>query len=59
MCHVSCVALSPGFENNHTFKGSSGIFLTILAYMIMLENFKNNISVYGCSSIQGNFFYSF
>ena len=45
--------LSPGFENNHTFKCWSGIFPTILTYMIMLENCQNNISVYGCSPIQG------
>ena len=50
--------LSPGFENNHTFKCWSGIFPTILTYMIMLENCQNNISVYGCSPIQGTKFYS-
>ena len=49
--------LSPGFENNHTFKCWSGIFPTILTYMIMLENCQNNISVYGCSPIQGTKFY--
>ena len=50
--------LSPGFENNHTFKCWSGIFPTILTYMIMLENGQNKISVYGCSPIQGTKFYS-
>ena len=50
--------LSPIFENNHTFKCWSGIFPTILTYMIMLENCQNNISVYGCSPIQGTTFYS-
>ena len=50
--------LSPGFENNQTFKCWSGIFPTILTYMIMLENSQNNISVYGCSPIQGTTFYS-
>ena len=50
--------LSPGLENNHTLKCWSDIFPTILTYMIMLENFQNNISVYGCSPIQGTKFYS-
>ena len=50
--------LSPRFENNHTLKCWSGIFPTILTYMIMLENCQNNISVYGCSPIQGTKFYS-
>ena len=50
--------LSPGFENNHTFKCWSGIFPTILTYMIVLENCQNNISVYGWSAIQGTQFYS-
>ena len=50
--------LSPGFENNHTFKYWSGIFPKILRYMIMLENCLNSISVYGCSPIQGTKFYS-
>ena len=50
--------LSPGFENNRTFKCWSGIFPNILTYMIMLENCLNNISMYGCSPIQGKFFYS-
>ena len=50
--------LSHGLENNHTFKCWSGIFLTILTYMIMLENCHNNISVYGCCPIQGTKFYS-
>ena len=50
--------LSPGFENNHTFKWWYGIFPTILTYMIMLENCQNNISVYGCSPFQGTKFYS-
>ena len=48
----------PGFENNHTFKCWSGIFPTILTYMIMLGNCQNNISLYGCSPIQGTKFYS-
>ena len=50
--------LFPGLENNHTFKCWSGIFPTILTYMIMLENWQNNISVYGCSLIQGTTPYS-
>ena len=38
--------LSPVFENNHTFKCWSGIFPTILTYMIMLENYqKKHFSV--------------
>ena len=48
-----CWTLSPGFENKHTFKCWSGIFPTILTYMIMLEDCQNNISVYGCSPIKG------
>ena len=50
--------LSSWLENNHTLKCWSGIFPTILTYMIMLKNCKNNISVYGCSPIQGTQFYS-
>ena len=49
--------LSPGLENNRTLKCWSGIFPTILTYIIMLENCQNNISVYGCSPIQGTTFY--
>ena len=49
--------LSPGFENNHTLKRWSGIFPTILTYIIMLEKCQSNISVYGCSPIQGTHFY--
>ena len=49
--------LSPGFENNHIFKCWSGIFPNILTYMSMLENCLNNISVYGCSPIQGTQFF--
>ena len=50
--------LSPGLENSHTLKYWSGIFPTIFTYIIMLENCQNNISVYGCSQIQGTIFYS-
>ena len=50
--------LSPGLENNHTNKCWSGILPTILTYIILLENCQNNISVYGCSPIQGKIFYS-
>ena len=50
--------LSSGLENNHTLKCWSSIFPTILTYMIMLENCQNNISVYGCSPIQGTKLYS-
>ena len=50
--------LSPGLDSNHTLKCWSGIFLTILTYMIMLENYQNNISVYGWSPIQGTRLYS-
>jgi hypothetical protein len=50
--------LSPGLENNHTFKCGSCIFPTILTYMIMLENCQIKISVYGCSPIQETKFYS-
>ena len=49
--------LSPGFGNNHTFKCWSGIFPTILTYMIMLENCQNNIPVHGWSPIKGTKFY--
>ena len=48
--------LSPGFENNHTFRCWSGNFPTILTYIIVLENCQINISVYGCSPIQGTKF---
>ena len=50
--------LSPGLESNHKLKCWSLIFQTILTYMNMLENCQNNISVYGCSPIQGTKFYS-
>ena len=50
--------LVPWLENNHTLKWWSGIFLTILTYIIMLENCQNNILVCGCSPIQGTKFYS-
>ena len=50
--------LSPGFGNNHTFKCWSGIFPTILPYMIMLEKCQNNLSVYCWSPIQGTKCYS-
>ena len=50
--------LSPGFENNHTFKCRFGIFPTVLTTIIMLENCQDNILVYGCSPIQGTKFYS-
>ena len=50
--------LSPGLENTNTLKCWSGIFPTILTYIIMLENWQNNILVYGCSPIQGTKFYS-
>ena len=50
--------LSPELENNQTLKSWSGIFPTILRYMIMLENCQNNISVYDCFPIQGTKFYS-
>ena len=50
--------LSPGLENNHTFKYWSGIFPTIWTCMIKFENCQYNISVYGCSPIQGTKFYS-
>ena len=49
--------LSPRLENNHTFKCWSGIFSTILTYIIMLDNCQNNISVYDCSPIQGTKLY--
>ena len=49
--------LSHGFENTHTFKCWSDIFPTILTYIFMLENCQNDISVYGCSPIQGTKFY--
>ena len=50
--------LSPGLENKHTLKCWFGIFPTILTYIIMLENCQKNISVCGCSPIQGTKFYS-
>ena len=49
--------LSPGLENNHTLKCVYGIFPTTLN-KIMLEKCQNNISVYGCSPIQGTTFCS-
>ena len=49
---------SPGLENTHTLKCLSGIFPTILIYMIMLENCQDNISLYGCSPIKGTKLYS-
>ena len=52
------LTLSPEFENIHKYKCWSGIFPTILTYMIMFENCQNKISVYGCSPIQGTKFYS-
>ena len=50
--------LSHGLENNHTLKSWSGIFPTILTYINMLENYQNNILVYGCSPIQGTKLYA-
>ena len=50
--------LSPGLENNKKLKCWSGIFPTILTYMILLENYQNNIWVYCCSPIQETTFYS-
>ena len=50
--------LVPWIGYNHTFKCWSCIFPTILTYMIMWENYQNNISVSGCSPIQGTKFYS-
>ena len=50
--------LSPGLENDHTLKCWSGIFPSILTYMIMLENCQSNILLYGCFPIQGTQFYS-
>ena len=52
-CTFRIEILSPGLENNHTLKYRSGIFLTILLCMSMLENCQNKIAVYGCSPIQG------
>ena len=51
--------LSRGLENIHILKCWSGISPTILTYMIMLENCKSNISVYGCSPIKGKNLYSY
>ena len=50
--------VSLGLENNHTLKCWPVIFPTTLTYVIKLENCQNNISVYGCSPIQGTKFYS-
>ena len=47
---------SPGLENNNTLKCWSGIFPWTLIYIIMLKNCQNNISMYGCSPIQGKRF---
>ena len=55
--HLFCT-LSSGFKNKHTLKCLSGIFPTILTSIFLLENCQNNISVYGCSPIQGTKFYS-
>ena len=46
--------VSPGWENNHTFKCWSNFF----QQSWHIWNFQNNISVYGCSQIQGTKFYS-
>ena len=42
----------PGLENNNTIKCWSSNFPTSLMYMTMLENCRNNISMYCCSPIQ-------
>ena len=44
---------SPGLENIVTLKCWSGILPWTLIYMMMLENCQTNISMYGCSPIQG------
>ena len=47
--------LSLGLENNEALKCCYSIFPTILTYVVMLQNSWNNISMYDCSPIQGNF----
>ena len=42
----------PGLENIDRLKCWSGNIPTSLIYVIMLENFRNNISIYCCSPIQ-------
>ena len=53
---TSIRTLSPGLENSHTLKSWSYIFPTTLKYVVMLENGKKNISMYGCFSILGTKF---
>ena len=40
---TSIWTLAHGLENNHTFKWYSGIFPTILTYIIMLDKCQNNV----------------
>ena len=48
--------LYPGLENNDALKFRSSFFPTVLIYVAMLKNFRNSISMYGCSPIQGTRF---
>ena len=45
--------LSPGLEVNYTLTCSICIFPTFRIYVCMLENFLNNISMFGCAAIKG------
>ena len=49
--------LYPEMENNHTLKCWSCIFQTTQTYLVMLDNYQNNISMYGCSPIKSTKFY--
>ena len=48
--------LSLRWENNVTIKYWYNNFPTTLIYVVMLENFRNNISKYCCSQIKGTRF---
>ena len=45
--------LSPGLENNHTWKCCSDNFPTWSHLPGLLEKSRTNISIYGCSPVQG------
>ena len=48
--------LSPGLEYNKALKCCSSIFPTNLTYIVILENCRNNTSMYECSPCQGTRF---
>ena len=48
----------PGLEDNYTtLKCWICIFPTFLIYVVMLEIFLNNISIFGCAPIQGTTYF--